>query len=150
MAMNAVIRDLTPYAGQICGAIAREAGDDAAQETLIAVMRALPGLRDPAALHGWVRRIAIREAVRVARRHDREVPTEDLPVKEEFLPDVDLAMDVDRTLAALSPGQRALLVLRDLEGVPETSLAAYLDVPQGTVKSRVHRARAAFRRRWVR
>lgn len=130
--------------------IAREAGDDAAQETLIAVMRALPGLRDPAALHGWVRRIAIREAVRVARRQNREVPTEDLPVKEEFLADVDLVMDVDRRLAAISPGQRAPSSCGTSKAFPRPHSGPYLDVSQGTVKSCVRRARAAFRRRWVR
>jgi DNA-directed RNA polymerase specialized sigma24 family protein len=39
-------------------------------------------------------------------------------------------------------------VLRDLEGVSEAEAAALLDVAPGTVKSRLHRARAAFRGRW--
>jgi DNA-directed RNA polymerase specialized sigma24 family protein len=56
-----------PYAGRICGAIALGAGDDALQETMIAVVQNLGSLREPAAARGWVRRIAVREAVRVAR-----------------------------------------------------------------------------------
>src|SRR5262249_10452846 len=58
---------LAPYVGRICGAIALEAGEDAAQETLIAVFRRLRSLKEPDALWGWVRTIAVREAVRIAR-----------------------------------------------------------------------------------
>ena len=64
--MDALVRALAPYVGRICGAIALERGDDAMQETFIAVLRNVRSLREPAALHGWVRRIAVREAVRAA------------------------------------------------------------------------------------
>jgi DNA-directed RNA polymerase specialized sigma24 family protein len=66
MAMSALIRELMPWIGRICGSIALDRGDDAAQETLIVVLRNLPALRAPAALRAWVRRIAVRESVRVA------------------------------------------------------------------------------------
>jgi RNA polymerase sigma-70 factor (ECF subfamily) len=55
---------------------------------------------------------------------------------------------VRATLEALAPEQRVILVLRDLEGVSEAEAAVLLDVAPGTVKSRLYRARAAFRRRW--
>ncbi|MEW1838929.1 sigma factor-like helix-turn-helix DNA-binding protein [Nonomuraea angiospora] len=41
-----------------------------------------------------------------------------------------------------------MLVLRDLEGLPEEEAARLLHVPEGTVKSRLHRARRSFRRAW--
>jgi DNA-directed RNA polymerase specialized sigma24 family protein len=56
------------YVGRLGGPIALQDGPDAAQEALIAVFRGLGQLREPAALFGWVRAIAVREAVRVARR----------------------------------------------------------------------------------
>src|SRR3954451_6758060 len=67
-AMTALVRELSPYVGRICGAIALDDGDDAMQETMISVLRNLRDLREPAAVRGWVRRIAVREAVRTARR----------------------------------------------------------------------------------
>ncbi|MGP3963397.1 sigma factor-like helix-turn-helix DNA-binding protein [Nonomuraea sp. 3N208] len=48
----------------------------------------------------------------------------------------------------LSPEHRAVLVLRDLEGLPEDEAARLLQVPEGTVKSRLHRARRSFRKAW--
>src|SRR5207247_4733209 len=91
-AMNALIRDLMPWISRICGSIALDRGDDAAQETLIVVLRNLPTLREPAALRAWVRRIAVRESVRVASRA-RDVPVGD--VSEDEQPVVDLQDGLD-------------------------------------------------------
>ncbi|MGZ4201175.1 MAG: RNA polymerase sigma factor, partial [Thermoleophilaceae bacterium] len=79
MAMAALVDELMPYVGQICGAIALQHGEDAAQNALIAVLRNLGRLEQPAALRGWVRTIATREAVRVARRAQVERPLADVP-----------------------------------------------------------------------
>jgi RNA polymerase sigma factor (sigma-70 family) len=66
--------------------------------------------------------------------------------------DVDLAnaLDVRAALAELTPEHRAVLVLRDIDGMAEADIAELLDVPQGTVKSRLGRARTEFARRWSR
>ncbi|MER7249012.1 sigma-70 family RNA polymerase sigma factor [Kribbella sp. NPDC000426] len=146
VAMNDVLDALTPYVGRICGPIALRDGPDAAQEALIAIFRGLRGLENPAALFGWARAIAVREAVRVARRGQRQQPAElaDLPAAD----DPQLAVDVRDVLRRLSPEHRAVLVLRDLEGMDEQAAAAVLDVPAGTAKSRLHRARASFRKAW--
>lgn len=63
----ALLRDLAPYVGRICGSIALDDGDDAMQETMIRVLKGIHSLRNPAALRGWVRRIAVREATKLAR-----------------------------------------------------------------------------------
>jgi RNA polymerase sigma factor (sigma-70 family) len=143
-AMDALVRELAPYVRRVCGAIALDAGDDAVQETFIAVLRGLRGLREPAALHGWVRRIAVRESVRVARGCD-VTPDDWAELVAAPAPDLDAVLDVREALSGLSPEHRAVLVLRDLDGLPEAEVAALLDVPEGTVKSRLHRARAALR-----
>jgi RNA polymerase sigma-70 factor (ECF subfamily) len=62
---------------------------------------------------------------------------------------VETAADIRDLLARLAPEQRAILVLRDVEGLPEHEAAKLLESPLGTVKSGLHRARAAFRREWA-
>jgi len=144
LAMNRLLRELGPVVGPICGAIALDQGDDAMQETMIAVVRNLKSLREPAAVFGWARRIATREAVRVARQ--RAIPMDSIdtvaPGRAEDL------VDIRDMLDRLQPEQRAILVLRDVAGMTEADAAAALDVAPGTVKSRLFRARAAFRKGW--
>ena len=146
--MDALVRALVPYVGRVCGAIALDRGDDAMQETFVAVLRNLKSLREPAALYGWVRRIAVREAVRAARAG--AVPVDPSSMADEASPvvDVESALDVRAALEALTPEHRAVLVLRDVDGLSEAEVAQLLGVAEGTVKSRLHRARATFARRW--
>ncbi|MEV4000886.1 sigma-70 family RNA polymerase sigma factor [Actinomadura sp. NPDC049753] len=147
MAMQELLDLLAPYVGRLCGPIALEDGPDAAQETLIAVFRGISRLREPAALFGWVRAIAIREAVRTARRSG--APAE--PLDLDTVPRTDdpqLAADVYDLLDRLSPEHRAVLVLRDVEGLDERTVSALLHISTGTVKSRLHRARRSFRKAW--
>jgi RNA polymerase sigma factor (sigma-70 family) len=146
LALDVLIREISPYVGRICAAIALEDGEDAMQEALIAIARGVKSLREPAVLKAWVRRIAVREAVRVARRRRPSVPVDkDLAATDIS---IDASLDVRSTLASLRPEQRVVLVLRDLDGYSEREVAALLSIPPGTVKSRLHRARAAFVRRW--
>ncbi len=145
--MNQLLRELAPFVGPICGAIALDQGEDAMQETMIAVARNLGSLREPAAVRGWVRRIATREAVRIAHRRGPVVSIERVGEPAAHATAVD-AIDIRDTLERLSPEQRAILVLRDVAGMSEAEVAAALAVAPGTVKSRLHRARAAFRKGW--
>lgn len=153
IALDELLDAMLPWVGRLCGSIALDSGPDAAQETMIQVLRDLKGLREPAALRGWVRRIATREAIRHAERARREPNVDHL---EQTLADRKpsshlnplLARDVQRVLEELSPDQRAILVLRDLEGLSEAETADLLKVARGTIKSRLHRAREAFRKRW--
>jgi RNA polymerase sigma-70 factor (ECF subfamily) len=146
LAMNRLLRALGPVVGPICGAIALDQGDDAMQETMIAVVRNLKSLREPAAVHGWARRIATREAVRVAKRRPVTATPEQLDRPSPG--GAEDAMAVRDMLDRLQPEQRAILVLRDVAGMSEAEAAAALAVAPGTVKSRLHRARAAFRKGW--
>jgi RNA polymerase sigma-70 factor (ECF subfamily) len=148
LAMAELLDALAPAVGRWCGPIALQDAPDAAQEALIAVFRGLKGLRDPAALFGWARAITVREAVRVARRAARERPAElaDLPAPDDPM----LAVDVRDVLERLTPEHRAILMLRDLEGFDERSVADALGTPVGTVKSRLSRARDNFRKGWGR
>lgn len=146
LAMAELLDVLAPAVGRWCGPIALQDAPDAAQEAMIAVFRGLGGLRDPAAVYGWARAIAVREAVRVAQRAARERHTElaEVPARD----DPTLSTDILDVLSRLAPEHRAVLMLRDLEGLDERSVADLLKVPTGTVKSRLSRARASFRKGW--
>ena len=149
VALARLVEELSPYVGRICGSIALDAGEDAVQEALIAIVGNLRSLREPAALHGWVRTIAVREAVRVAHGA-RAIAVDPHELEDIALPDVsDTAVDVRQVLAGLTPDHRAVLVLRELEGFSEAEAAELLGVSLGTVKSRTARAKQAFLRRWT-
>jgi len=146
MAQGELMDALIPFLGRLCGPIALQDGPDAVQEALIAIFRNLGQLRDPAAIFGWARAIAVREAVRVARQAARAIPAELAEVPAPG--DPQLAADVADVLGRLSPEHRAVLVLRDLGGLGEREAGAMLAIPAATVRSRLARARRAFRKAW--
>src|SRR4051794_39873572 len=111
-AMDALMRELSPRLGRVCAAISPTNGEDALQETLIVVLRNVGSLREPAALHGWARRIAVHESIRVARRAGRAFPVE--VADRPSAGDPEAAPDVRAVLATMDPEHRAILVLRDL------------------------------------
>lgn len=153
-ALDAVVRGLMPYLGRICGAIALDQGDDALQETLIAVTRHLSSLREPAAVWGWARRIAVREALRQVGARDT-VPVDPVALDARRVVGGagagagETGVEIRDVLARLDPAQRAVLVLGQVEGLSEAETAEVLGIPTGTVKSRLSRARRAFRERWA-
>lgn len=147
IAMGALVDELSPWVGRICAGICEQHAEDARQNTLVIVLRCLGDLRDPAAIRGWVRRIAVRESIRIATVR-RDIPLDPRPDAGSSI-DADLAIDVRTTLAELSPQHRAVLVLRHIEDLSEDQVSAVLGVDVGTVKSRASRARSAFARRWT-
>lgn len=71
----------------------------------------------------------------------------------DLLPRADTAQlpsEVRDLLARMPVQQRTVLVLRELEGLDERAMAELLDIPEGTVKSRLSRARSSFRKAWTR
>jgi RNA polymerase sigma-70 factor (ECF subfamily) len=127
----------------------REAARDVVQETLIEVWRGLPSLRDPAAFEGWLHRILVRacnRAVQSNRRRavevhqlDFEVPN---PSDEHAIDDRDR---IERAFRRLTTEQRTALVLHHHLGLPLAESAGILQIPVGTMKSRLNRATAALR-----
>ncbi len=154
LAMDELLTLVTPYVTRLCRPIAPHDVADAVQESLLAVFKGLRTLRDPQAFYGWVRTATVREAVRVARRAPAEEPADpaDLARLGGLRADAhgELPADVRDVLARLPVRHRAVLVLRELEGLDEATVAGLLGVPQGTVKSRLSRARSSFRKAWSR
>jgi len=125
------------------------------QETLLLVCRRLGTVRDHRWVRAWAYRIATREAVRAARRSraSRTQPLDewaDLPAPPADEPAVDseLVAELPRRLDALPPGARSVLRMRYLHGLTQPEIAEALEIPLGTVKSRLAYGIAALRRTW--
>jgi RNA polymerase sigma factor (sigma-70 family) len=147
LALDRLLDELAPYVRRLCARIAPAAADDATQEALLAVFQSLPSLRAPEAIMTWVRSVTVRTAIRLARRHDLELPSEQTLMGRHSC-SLEGLVDIDDALARLPVSQRVVLVLRTREGLSEQEIATTLGIPTGTVKSRLHRARAAFREVW--
>ncbi len=127
-----------------------DAADDAVQQTLVAVWRELPSLRDPDRFEAWTYRLVVRfclaESRRFRRTGIREVRIDDTtPARSDAFADADLRDQLGRALAELSPEHRAVVVLHHYSGLPLGEIAEILSVPYGTVGSRLHHATRALR-----
>ena len=124
--------------------------EDAVQDALVIAWRDLRALRDPDRFDAWLHRLVVRsclaEAVRTRRRvANLYVLQPDLPSPtDEFLNVADRD-ELERGFQRLPPEQRALLVLRHYAGLPLAEIADVLDIPAGTVRSRLHHAHRAMR-----
>ncbi len=123
---------------------------DAAQETFVAAWRELPRLREPERYDAWLARIALNACRMALRRRGRvreiEVPARFDPPAPDRVGGIADADAVRRAFRRLGVDQRSILVLHHVEGLPVARIAAVLDVPPGTVKSRLFGARAALER----
>jgi RNA polymerase sigma-70 factor (ECF subfamily) len=114
-------------------------------------VRGLPRFDARSSFATWAYRVATNAALdelrRRRRRPDPGLP-EDGPTPGEragdFADRAAVRMDVDAALATLAPEFRAAVVLRDLCGLSYEEIAETLDIPPGTVRSRIARARAAL------
>lgn len=123
--------------------------EDLVQTALVKLYVAWPRLRADGAVDAYVRQILVRTAIDDSRRWFRHRETTSLQAVPD-LPaacgDVDDGMDVRSALAALSPGQRAAVVLRYWEDLPVAETATLLGCSEGTVKSQAAKGLAALRR----
>jgi RNA polymerase sigma factor (sigma-70 family) len=128
---------------------------DLVQEVLLRVRRGLATYQ-PGSMEGWLSRIATNAFLDDVRRRQRR-PTEPLPDDPERV--LAAGEDVESTIAAVSLGDdvqdalrrlpedfRVAVVLCDVIGLPYDEIADRLDVPVGTVRSRIHRGRSALRK----
>jgi RNA polymerase sigma factor (sigma-70 family) len=145
LALNDLLDLASAHVHRICRAIVPSRADDATQESLMIVFRRLRSLREPAALRGWLRVVATREALRCARLGEPERPLEHASDVLDRAPPALAGAELREGLEALSPEHRAVIVLRDVEGLSEAEIAPLLAIAPGTVKSRLHRARSRMR-----
>jgi RNA polymerase sigma-70 factor, ECF subfamily len=134
---------------------------DIAQEAFIKAYRALPGFRGESAFYTWLYRIAINAAKNHLAGRDRRLvdlgsdsddgdPLErvgllrDDETPERLAMQGDLERVIAETVAALPDDLRAAILLREIDGLSYEEIAAAMDCPVGTVRSRIFRAREAI------
>ena len=145
--LRSVQSRLHAYVMRLVGA---DAAADVLQEVLMAIARKLPWLTDPHLFRPWAFRIASRAAFRHLRRERRwrqapdETDFDALPAPEPPPPADRLRELLDSP--ELSPASRAVLVLHFQEEMPLADVAAVLEIPIGTAKSRLAYGLKALRR----
>lgn len=126
----------------------RDAALDATQDTFITVFRKADRYKAEAAFSTWLYRVTVNTCYDHLRRQQRR-RTEPLPESHDppdlgtaaILESVELKPDVEDALMHLTPEFRAAVVLVDMQGMSLDQAADSLEVPTGTVKSRLFRAR---------
>jgi RNA polymerase sigma-70 factor (ECF subfamily) len=132
---------------RMCGD--RQLAEDAAQETFIRAWQRLPSFRPGGSLRSWLYRIGVNTAVDMLRKDVRILPqtVEDLclrdsqPGPEALFDSAERAQLVQEAVVSLPGASRAVLVLREFEGLTYQEIAEVLDIPVGTVMSRLNYAR---------
>jgi len=145
----------------------RDEAEDLAQEVFVQVFKAIDQFRGDSKLSTWIYRIAVNlcknRSKYLSRRHageqdDIDAMAERAPLTsgkgvsvgtisrpDELVEGMQLEMVVKRAIAQIDPEFREVLVLRDVEDLSYEEIAAVTGLPDGTVKSRIHRARAQLR-----
>ena len=136
--------------------------EDVAQEAFIKAYRALPQFRGDSAFYTWLYRIAINTAKNAVASRERSPVVYDLDqgdraeiyelqgrMKDGATPEAlvmteEIRATVNAAIEALPEDLRTAIVLRELEGLSYEEIAAAMDCPVGTVRSRIFRAREAI------
>lgn len=129
----------------------RDLADDIVQDSLERALHKRHLLKHPERIRGWLFRIVYRQCLDHFRRPARAV----VPADEDTLDgaahqiataeDRLVALDIFEAIDRLPPNQRAVVLLVALEGLNYAEVAAVIDVPVGTVRSRLSRARETLR-----
>lgn len=145
----------------------RDEAEDLSQEVFVQVFKAIDQFRGESKLSTWVYRIAVNlcknRTKYLARRHANEqddldamdgrlpltaakgASVGDIARPDELVEGMQLEDIVRRSIARIDPDFREVLVLRDVEDMSYEEIAAITGLPDGTVKSRIHRARAQLK-----
>jgi RNA polymerase sigma-70 factor (ECF subfamily) len=139
--------------------------EDVAQEAFVKAYRALPQFRADSAFYTWLYRIAINTAKNALAARDRNPVSYELDLqgnddssdmvsrlKDPETPEglaltEEIRDTVNHAIEQLPEDLRTAIVLRELEGMSYEEIAASMDCPVGTVRSRIFRAREAIDRR---
>ena len=136
---------------RMCGDV--QVAEDAAQETFIQAWLHLPAYRPQTSLRSWLYRIAVNAATDMLRKQKRILPNalEDLnlqdpqPGPEALFFQQERTALVQKAILSLPDASRVVLVMREYEGMSYHAIANTLDIPVGTVMSRLNYARKTLK-----
>ncbi len=129
----------------------REA-EDVAQEAFIKAFKQIGQFRGESGFYAWLYRIVVNICLDRMRRKSvtSELPfDETLPQTISVNPDIEKRLAVQQVMNSLSVPMRAALTLREVEGLDYSEIAEVLNIPVGTVRSRLNSARDQFRKKWI-
>jgi RNA polymerase sigma-70 factor, ECF subfamily len=120
----------------------RSLAEDVAQEAFLTAYRKAASFRGEGSFRSWLFRIAVRgaqdEIRKRARRGEVELEDDREPQSEAGF---DRGLELGRALEKVRPEYRAVMILREVEGLSYREIADALNWPMGTVETRIHRAR---------
>ncbi|MFP4057640.1 MAG: sigma-70 family RNA polymerase sigma factor [Candidatus Brocadiia bacterium] len=142
----------------------RQDAEDLAQEAFVKAFRGIEAFRSRSSFYTWLYAIAVNVAISHRRKqgssrrlnpvsiqatadetgHAMDVVDQG-PRPEEPAANREAGQRIEEAIDQLDDDHRTVVVLRDIEGFDYQTIAGMLDCPQGTVKSRLHRARLALR-----
>lgn len=139
------VEQLKPTMFRVAYAILRCEADceDAAASAVLRAYRYFGSLRNPADFRAWLLRILKNECYTMLRKRPPTVPLDETQPYDQAMPDMDLAT----AFAELPEDARVALTLYHREGYAVREIAQVLGEPEGTVKSRLSRARTLLRQK---
>lgn len=162
-AFNLLVVKYQHKVANLIGRYVKNPGDvaDVAQEAFIKAYRSLPNFRGESAFYTWLYRIAVNTAKNYLVSQGRRPPANDVDaedaefydgadaLRESATPERQLLSDeikrmVFATIESLPQELKVAITLREIEGMSYEEIAAVMDCPVGTVRSRIFRAREAI------
>ncbi|NYF58362.1 RNA polymerase sigma factor [Micromonospora purpureochromogenes] len=155
-AVDALLAAVRPEVLRLCARLLpqREDAEEACQDALLALARGIGRFEGRSSFHTWLYRLTAnraRSTYRALRRRwqveSGGVPLPDAPDPRRTSVVAGTRLDLLDALDAVRPELAEVVTLRDVLGLNYREIAALLDVPEGTAKSRVHLARRQVRQR---
>lgn len=134
--------------------------EDVTQEAFLKAYKSLSGLNSPYAFASWMSRIVCHlcyNHIHKKNKKDKLFADEGLESgvaagrdPHDIVENRDLRLNIQAAMGTLSPDHRVVIILRDVQGFSYDEIAKILEIPVGTVKSRIHAARMDLRSKLAR